>query len=825
MASNPNTPIHPSFDERISVQVEGQLPDFVKQDHATFVAFLEAYYEYMELLGKPYEIISNLDNYFNVDKTVDDYLKYFKNQFGKDVPEAIFVNANKPQVLKKLRDFYRSKGSEKSFQFLFRLLYKEEIEFYYPGSDMLRVSDGKYSSDKILRCVDNSGTDVVAGFLGKTITGATSTANGVVELVLNEYVGPFNVSTIYLSKVVGTFQSLESVSDGTNSVNIDGMVTGYTITKPGNGYSIEDNVTITGGGGSAVGAQFLVDALTTGSITTHAIPTAGTGYVVGDKLTINNTDKLEIDGRTCSILVKTVNGSGGITTIEFEHRGYGYIGIPTVSGGTGNGASITLGGDSIGGIASLKLTKNGFRYREIPTLDFSNIGDGTATGTATIGGYEDKHATRWIGDDGFISAANYIQDSYYYQVFSYEIKSGHSIADWKPYVTRLVHPAGLALFGRSMITSLLSTSLAMSPGEKDPHLRTPYVHTFPYKIIFHDGDIEPPVRLNVQLQGNGTADPFEEWPTGGVWPHDGQANGPGLGPGHSEWHIYEIDVPIILLTSADSDDYEFILHAVPVGQEYEYGTSGSEGSPGTTTESEDWGFVTGGIGGALVLGPLKRQIDQQKFNKEGGFSKSSYLQGGSGYTSGTISVTLSGGGSPSTQAVLTPIIDDVETYNGTVTGAVTGFTVANAGAGYTSTPIITITDSGSGSGAVAKAQTTGTIAYSLNYFGDGLAHAAVPGVVTGGYVVQESHASLMRDGVKSTETGTLSACPHQPPHGEPDILSGGTQNFYALPKPPGMEDLGGGYTIQHFKDLKISTYITNKNEKTRIVMNSDITLV
>ena len=173
---SPNHPIHPSFDERISVRVEGQLPDFVKQDHATFVAFLEAYYEYLEQIGKPYEIVGNLRNYFNVDKTVVDFLQYFKTQFGKDVPEAVFANANKPQVLKKLRDFYRSKGSEKSFQFLFRLLYKEEIEFYYPGSDMLRISDGKYSSDKIIRCVDTSGTDVVAGFLGKTLTGATSTA-------------------------------------------------------------------------------------------------------------------------------------------------------------------------------------------------------------------------------------------------------------------------------------------------------------------------------------------------------------------------------------------------------------------------------------------------------------------------------------------------------------------------------------------------------------------------------------------------------------------------------------------------------------------------
>ena len=575
MASNPNLPIHPSFHERISVLVEGQLPDFVKQDHATFIAFLEAYYEYLEQTGKPYEIIGNLRNYFNIDKTVDDFLQYFKTQFGKDVPEAVFANANKPSVLKHLRDFYRSKGSEKSFQFLFRLLYQEEIEFYYPSTDMLRVSDGRYTKDKILRCIDTSGSAAIFEFAGKGITGGTSGTTGVVELVLKEQIGTFEVSTIYLSKVAGTFLSNETVTDGTNTFTLDGMVTGYTMTNAGNNYSVDDNITITGGGTGAAGALFLVKSLTTGSVTTTTIVSGGTGYVVGDKLTINNTDKLEIDGRTCSVLVKTVNGSGVIQTVELEHGGSGYKSTPTISGGgTGSGVNITLSGSGIGGVKTLKLVNNGFHYTQAPTLDFSSKGDGTATGVAIISGYEDEHATRWIGDDGFISSANYIQDSLYYQVFSYEIKSGHSIGTWKDYVKRLVHPAGLALFGRTMITGLLSTKLAMAPGDSDPELRTPYVHTYPYKIIFHDGDIEPPVRLNVQLQGNGTADPFLEWPTGGAWPHDGQASGPGLGPGHSDWHIYELDLPIILLTAAQSDDYEFILHAVPVGQEYNYGNLG-----------------------------------------------------------------------------------------------------------------------------------------------------------------------------------------------------------------------------------------------------------
>jgi len=602
MASNPNLPIHPSFHERISVLVEGQLPDFVKQDHATFIAFLEAYYEYLEQIGKPYEVIGSLDNYFNIDKTVDDFLQYFKTQFAKDVPETVFANANKPHIIKRLRDFYRAKGSEKSFQFLFRLLYQEEIEFYYPSIDMLRVSDGRYTKDKILRCVDTSGTSAIFNFTGTTITGGTSGAEGIVELVINEAIGSFVVSTIYLSKVVGTFTTNETVTDGTNTFTLDSMVIDYTITNTGNGYSVDDNIAVTGGGAAATGAQFLVESLTTGSITTATIVSGGTGYVVGDKLTINNTDKLEIDGRTCSLLVKTVN-SGVITAVEFEHNGSGYKAFPTVSGGgTGTGANITLSGSGVGGIKTLKIVNGGFHYQSIPTLNFSAKGDGTATGTASIGSYENEANTRWIGDDGQISAANYIQDSSYYQAFSYEIKSGNTIDKWRSFVKRLVHPTGLALFGRTLITGLLETGLKLS---------VPPDHKYPYTIIWHDGDILPPVRLNNQLQQTNP-----EWPDGAAWPHSGQAAGSHMGPGHSDWHIYEIDLPIIVLSRADSDDWLYVQMGLTMPSE-----NWSTITDLSISVYEDWGQISSGIGGALQLGPLRRQLDRQKFNKDGGFSK------------------------------------------------------------------------------------------------------------------------------------------------------------------------------------------------------------
>ncbi len=614
MASNPNLPIHPSFDERISVRVEGQLPRFVTQDHPTFVAFLEAYYEYLEQTGKPYEVIGNLTNYFNIDKTVDSYLQYFKKQFGKDISEAIFANANKPQVIKKLRDFYRAKGSEKSFQFLFRLLYKEEIEFYYPSVDILRVSDGRYSRDKILRTIDTSGTAAIFNINGKTITGVTSKATGIVELVLKEQMGSFEVSTIYLSKVNGTFADGEDITDGTDTYTLDKMVIDYTITNAGNGYSLQDNIPIVGGGAGAVGAQVLVESLTTGSITSATIVAGGSGYVVGDKFKINNTDKLEIDGRTCSVLVKTVDGSGAVTAVEFEHNGYGYKGIPSISsGGTGTGANITLGGNNIGGIKTLTIVNTGFHYQVVPILDFTGKGAGDATGTLTIGSYEDEANTRYIGDDGQLSAGNYIQDSLFYQAFSYEIKAGNTIDNWRDYVKRVVHPAGFALFGRTLITGLLPTALKLT---------VPPTHKYPYNIIFHDGDISPAVRLNNQLYQT-----LAEWPSGGAWPNSGYQNGNG---GTSAWHIYELDLGIIVLRVADATDWLFVQQAESTDPPLDPEVWGL--ITANETSFEDWGLISTGVGGALQLGPMRRQVDQLKFRKECGYGTDRTALGGNHYT-------------------------------------------------------------------------------------------------------------------------------------------------------------------------------------------------
>lgn len=53
---------------------------------------------------------------------------------------------------------------------------------------------------------------------------------------------------------------------------------------------------------------------------------------------------------------------------------------------------------------------------------------------------------RFLNDDGFPSSSKKIQDSYYYQDFSYELQSDVSIRKYLAFLEELVHPAGLKYF-------------------------------------------------------------------------------------------------------------------------------------------------------------------------------------------------------------------------------------------------------------------------------------------------------------------------------------------------------------------------------------------
>jgi hypothetical protein len=58
-------------------------------------------------------------------------------------------------------------------------------------------------------------------------------------------------------------------------------------------------------------------------------------------------------------------------------------------------------------------------------------------------------------EDGFLDTTKYIQDSFFYQKFSYVLRTGTNIDTWKSAFNRLVHPSGFIFFGEILLQILL----------------------------------------------------------------------------------------------------------------------------------------------------------------------------------------------------------------------------------------------------------------------------------------------------------------------------------------------------------------------------------
>lgn len=60
---------------------------------------------------------------------------------------------------------------------------------------------------------------------------------------------------------------------------------------------------------------------------------------------------------------------------------------------------------------------------------------------------ENGSTSNYSGDKNLLNTTTVLQDSYYYQDYSYVVRGSNSHDDWKPYFNKLVHPAGMAVFG------------------------------------------------------------------------------------------------------------------------------------------------------------------------------------------------------------------------------------------------------------------------------------------------------------------------------------------------------------------------------------------
>lgn len=146
-----------------SIAVLRQIPEHVRNNYPMFVEFIKIYYQYLEQTQQ-----QDLESLHDIDKVTDEFIDRFKGELAKNFP--INLVSDKRLVLKHLREFYLSRGSEASYKFLFRTLFDKEASLYYPSRQMLRVSDGRWTQDVSI-FVKEVGTSTFdfASLIGKII--------------------------------------------------------------------------------------------------------------------------------------------------------------------------------------------------------------------------------------------------------------------------------------------------------------------------------------------------------------------------------------------------------------------------------------------------------------------------------------------------------------------------------------------------------------------------------------------------------------------------------------------------------------------------------
>ena len=515
----------------------------------------------------PVNTIQELLNFRDPDKVISNFLSQFRNEFLNTFPETLKDGTNKRSLIKNVKSLYKSKGTISGHKLFFKLLFGENSETIYPSEQLLRVSDGKWSTGKIMRVVNTLGD--TSRLISRSIEGVTSKATAIVENEVRYTLDSISVVEFTLNEesIVGTFiigETVKGTEKDDDDIFITGEITGIPIAKniiaDGAFETINEQANITGGG---VGAVVQIKSLDSGPLSGHIIDQGGVNYNIGDQLVFNNANTngggaagfvamvnggftleddlghilLETDtllGDTYAgsqMMQESGTGVKDVTKIYLYNHGSGYTSLPscTITSSTGSGALVKLYGGDIGRIKDLSIIESGINHQLAPTppvLTFTKkviitqvlgtgfvpdenvnitggitgivnswnptlgllrlrnvssnivVGDGTktvtgvssntqgiikistnASATLTVGAVGNNEG-RFVNEDGFISENTIkIQDSLYYQDFSYVIKVGRSIVDWRDDFKKTMHTAGFYLAGQVNIESKINAQI------------------------------------------------------------------------------------------------------------------------------------------------------------------------------------------------------------------------------------------------------------------------------------------------------------------------------------------------------------------------------
>ena len=304
-----------NLSQTISEYIEQQFPDIYREDGPTLVAFVKAYYEFLENTStSPTTLGRSMFQNRDIDETLDSFLVHFKEKYLSEFPYAQAVDNR--FAIKHIMDYYRSKGTPQAAELLIRFLFNEEATVYYPGDDILRPSHSKW---KIPKYIEVTQTPRSVGFVGNQITGSRSGATAFVEGLVKKRVQGRIIDILYLSEIKGTFVTGELVRDDgidAGAPRITGSLSSMAVVNGGANNVIGDVFNVVDDTGRQGKVRVTATTAETGRVNFEIVD-GGTGYTLNDLDDGDITDDYT-DVYTATAMISVDNSNTSNQFIQFE---------------------------------------------------------------------------------------------------------------------------------------------------------------------------------------------------------------------------------------------------------------------------------------------------------------------------------------------------------------------------------------------------------------------------------------------------------------------------------------------------------------------------
>jgi len=359
-----------AIEKFVSPFIPQQFPAFYKEEGPNFIAFLKAYYEWMENSQQTLQYARALLENSDIDTTEAEFIKYFKNTYLHSLPESII--ADKRLLVKHILDLYRAKGTPRAYELLFRMLFNEDIEIYIPANFLFKPSDAEWD---IPRYIEVSDSPYLELLIGQQIYNSSRNSTAVVETVNKKIVGNRLIHTIYLSSVNGRFKYNEKIlCSAVPQITLDnapiilGSLTAVAIENGGSGFSAGDILDVSGTG--VIGKARVAAVRNENGKVQFNLINGGSGFSINAVVTVatalylNIANNIGTFSENETIVSSNTSANGTITfantsliqMINFSTGINFYVGdnvtgsngatatVVSVIGGGGTGATFQVGG-------------------------------------------------------------------------------------------------------------------------------------------------------------------------------------------------------------------------------------------------------------------------------------------------------------------------------------------------------------------------------------------------------------------------------------------------------------------------------------------------